>query len=450
MISRNPRPRRKGAIVLLSAFLLIFLLAMVAFAVDIAWIVLTKDQLQNAADSAALAAADPLMDAYVQYQLAPAGGTQTTILNNALSSARTNAKNYANFNQGGDVKNLTLNDADIEFGFTDAAGNYTSSYSGFPNTVKVTIRRDSSANGSLALFFAPVLGKSSQDLTATASATIEGGTINNFSLTGSQSVSMLPMTYDVDNWTNFLKTGLDPDGNKTTAANGLAELQVYPSVKAPGNFGQLSLDDSHVGESTEASWVNSGMRATDLAALQSAKLLPLSQHDTTKWDWQGDTGMKASLVMTINNYTNKIFALPLFQAYSSVSHTQLMPKVDNGLRYAFGPKSPFENIQLVSRDSSLLHLQSLVLSTNNNGNGNGNGNGSSSSSYSAGTGQGSNYFYQIVQFVGVKIMPTSDNNGQVVVQPAAYMTPYATMTNVQPAGTQSRLVTTFATPKLSH
>ena len=66
-----------------------------------------------------------------------------------------------------DNVNLTVLDSDVHFGFTDASGNYSTSYSGFPNTIQVTVRRDASANGSLALFFGRVLGLSSVDIHAT-------------------------------------------------------------------------------------------------------------------------------------------------------------------------------------------------------------------------------------------------------------------------------------------
>jgi Flp pilus assembly protein TadG len=54
--------KRQGAIAPLAAVLAVFLIGMVAFAVDIGWIVLSKTNLQNTADSAALAGADPLMN----------------------------------------------------------------------------------------------------------------------------------------------------------------------------------------------------------------------------------------------------------------------------------------------------------------------------------------------------------------------------------------------------
>jgi Flp pilus assembly protein TadG len=399
IVHSNPRPTRRGAIVPFAAFLLIVLIAMVAFAVDTGWVVTARTELQSAADAAALAGADPLMNAYVQYQLAaqnPANaknGYQSTILTNAMSSAQTNAQLYASKNGAGGVSSLTLNSSDITFGFTDANYNFTAYDSNnpvFPNTIKVTMRLDSSANGALGLFFAPAIGTKSVAVTATASATIMGGSINNFSSTGNN-ISMLPMTYDVNAWNNFIQTGQWPDGTSQFDSNGIPELQVYPSVKDSGNFGQLSLNDSHVGESTEAGWVNNGMAPSDLAALQSANLIPLSSHPANTWDWQGDTGFKASLVMDVNSYPGKTFLLPLFNPYNS-----------------------------------------------------------SSSNYQAGTGQGANYFYDIVQFVAVTIMPGGGNR-QVIIEPAAMSDPSFVLTgNPVPAGTTSSLMTTFTYPRLTN
>ena len=53
-------PRRRGATLVMFAFLLVFVIAMVAFAVDIGFLTLTKTRLQNAADAASLAAAQEL------------------------------------------------------------------------------------------------------------------------------------------------------------------------------------------------------------------------------------------------------------------------------------------------------------------------------------------------------------------------------------------------------
>lgn len=389
--------KRRGVITPLSAVLAVLLFGMVAFAVDLGWIAVVKSDLQNAADSAALAGANPLMDNFVLYNLpTQSAGQKAALLSSALASARAKAKEFAAYNAAGGVNSLKLLDSDIEFGFLDAANKYTpiSTYSGYPNTVKVTIRRDETANGKLGLFFGGVFGLKTTKVTSTASATLYSGTLDSF--TGSTgNVGLLPMTYDVNHWYEFLKSGKGPDGIALTdLLSGNPVLQAYPSVKFKGNFGQLSLNDSHVGNSTEVAWVIDGVPKGDIQVLLDHNLIPLSKHDVSKWDWQGDTGFKASLVSTVNDFRGKTFMLPLFKPANS------------GL-----------------------------------------------ATYQAGVGQGSDYFYNIVEFVGVKIMPAAADNKMVMVTPAAVIEPNAVFVTgtIAPSGTSpSQSLTTFTTPRLSH
>src|SRR5438477_6631154 len=125
MISPVKPGLRRGAVAPLVAVLLVPLVAMVAFAVDMAWVVETENELQSVADAAALAGANALIsdstsqNGYVQYYLA-GQATQATILSNAQANARTAAKACAKANTAGGVSNLALNDSDIEFGFTNS------------------------------------------------------------------------------------------------------------------------------------------------------------------------------------------------------------------------------------------------------------------------------------------------------------------------------------------
>jgi Flp pilus assembly protein TadG len=390
--------RRPGVIAPMTAIFSVFLLGMVAFAVDISYIVLSQSELQNAADSAALAGAQQLMTNFTTYSLPnQTVATQTLLIASAMTSAKASAITYAAANAAGSVSSLTLLASDIDIGYTDASGKYTTYAVGnaYPNTVKVMIRRDSTANQPLSLFFAPVLGTNSITLSASAASTLYTGTVNSFKTGSSTNVFMLPMTYDVNYWTNFAATGKDPDGNLTLAANGSAELQIYPSsIAAPGNFGELSLNDSHNGASTTASWVSGGVSSTDIQSLVSANLLPLSSHSATAWDWQGNPGFKASNVMDVNAQVGKTFWLPLFKPYTT-------------------------------------------------------------SPYLGATGQGSNTFYNIVAFVPVQIMPATSSNGQIVVQPATMVDGNAVFSpsTITPAGTASSSSSSTATlmaPKLSH
>ena len=67
--SHNRTTSRKGAILVLSALLMVFILGMVAFAVDIGYILCARTEAQRAADSGALAGAGVFDDNY-QFPLA--------------------------------------------------------------------------------------------------------------------------------------------------------------------------------------------------------------------------------------------------------------------------------------------------------------------------------------------------------------------------------------------
>jgi Flp pilus assembly protein TadG len=397
------RTRRRGAVALLTALLLIPLLALVAFAVDLGWITHTHNELQAAADAAAPAGASQLIDGYVQYYTPnQTSSQQTAILNNSTATAKTYAKNYASYNSAGGVSSLALLDADIEFGYTDSSGAYTplSGYSGYPNTCKVLLRRDASANGSLGLFFARVLGLNSVDLTATASATIYAGTVDSFD-TNFSPTRILPMTYDVNHWSNYLATGKSPDG--TTDAVGLTQvLDIYPSVKFSGNFGELSLDQANDGASTLSGWINNGVPQNDLKQEFNDHLLPLSKHDpNSPPDWKGDPGLKDSTIKAVGDNVGQLYLLPLYKPVNA------------------GTPPNYTD-------------------------------------YQAGSGNGSKYDYTIVAFVGIKIVSvdSTGNDKSIKVAPAALIDPSFLSTGVAPAGPPTglgpyRLPTTFVGAKLT-
>lgn len=387
----NGPSKRRGAITPLAAFAGTVLVGMVAFAVDLGWIAVVRSDLQNAADAAALAGANQLMEGHVTYYLpGQSSSNKSTVIKDYLSSARTKAKEFAKHNSAGGVAALTLLDTDIEFGFLEADGTYTAvpTYTGFPNTIKVTMRRDSTANGELGLFFARVFGRSNTDVQAKAASSLYTGRIDSFK-TSSFATGLLPVTYDQAHWHSFLK---GENGDATTDANGNPQILVYPSIKYKGNFGQLSLSDANIGTSVQKSWVDNGVPSSDIQTLLDHNLIPLSKHDANTWDWEGSTGKVGSLMMDINQYANKTFVLPLFKAKST-------------------------------------------------------------SPYNAGEGKGSNYNFNIVEFVAVKIMPVDDKNKEIVVQPSAAIEPNAVFASgsIVLAGTttESQQSTTFTYPKLT-
>lgn len=169
---------RHGSVLLLATGVLVLVLSFAAFSVDVGYIALTKTQLQNAADAAALAAA---------MELNPSD-EQTAV---ALV-ARQAAVDVAGMNRAGDKDSVYVDfNNDIQLGrrsWDAQSQTYSREYgpTAIPyNIVKVTARRTnetyentqggltSESDRRLPLFFAPILGYDNVALETTAVATFQ-------------------------------------------------------------------------------------------------------------------------------------------------------------------------------------------------------------------------------------------------------------------------------------
>jgi hypothetical protein len=273
------------------------------------------------------------------------------------------------------------------------------------------------------------------------------------SMTGFQDVSnlavyMIPATFDVAVWQDFVKNGaITGTGSQfagasvSTDSNGNAMLQVYSSNKSVGNFGALPINGVNSGDIK--SQVVSGMTQSMYETLlqqnnnTSTPVVPLAPFDLTTlkpvnntvpsgdhdpsiapllesqsgpygaWNWTGQSGFIASNASTLNTYPGT-YLLPLFRALDD-GQGNLISKL----------ASPF-----------------------------------STTTYAAGIGTGSNYYYNIVDFVAVTLVSTTNSgNKNVWVQPASMVLTLDQVTGTQPtlAGppTSGTLNTVFVAPRLT-
>lgn len=145
------RPRRRqGAVAVLVAVLLVFLITLVAFAVDIGYVLVVRTHLQAAADASALAAVRDLPD--------PA-------------TVRARAKEYAALNRPEGV----VQDGDVECGQWNAATRTFAPNLTPYNAVRVTVRQTQATGNPVRYFFAPVIGHTRTDVTASAVAVTTPG-----------------------------------------------------------------------------------------------------------------------------------------------------------------------------------------------------------------------------------------------------------------------------------
>ena len=126
-------PSRRGAILVWSAVIMTFMLAMTAFAVDISYMTVVATQLQNAVDAAALSGVVEL----------PQGNAVVIATVQEVAS-----KNKAT------TEIVTVKAADVEFGWYDTSLRKFTTPSATVNAIRVTARVENKA-----LFFAPVVGQ---------------------------------------------------------------------------------------------------------------------------------------------------------------------------------------------------------------------------------------------------------------------------------------------------
>ena len=137
------RSRERGVVIIWVAFFMLTMLGFVALGIDVAKVMATRTELQNAADAAALAGASAVnVSTGVIQQDVAIGRAQTT-----------SAQNKAFVNEPLPVQLLG---ADVSFPT--------------PTQCKVIVRRESGAGGEMVTHVAQVLGIKSLSLTATATA----------------------------------------------------------------------------------------------------------------------------------------------------------------------------------------------------------------------------------------------------------------------------------------
>lgn len=367
------------------ALMLIAVFACTALCIDIGWAALTKSELQNAADSSAAAGAAQLVGNFSKYSI-PNQSNSANLIASAQESASIYSTRFAGYNDAGGVNSLSLPSGDISFGFVDAAGTYHADYAGYPNTVQVTVRRDSTANTPLSLFVAPVLGTKKLNMSASSSATIYSGLITSFNPSGGGETSsggisvtadnsssssstfnctLLPVAFDVNHWNQFMTNGASPDGTVHTDGAGTPQILMYPSPKnSPGNFGLLCIGHWTNNDPDYSYWILHGPTSNDIQILVNQGSFPVSM--TSPKPWKGSPGLKSNLVNDFAAIIGQPRLLPLFKPASQTP-------------------------------------------------------------YQAASGSGSNTTYNIVGFVGVKVTQASGNgkNMNVSIQPCDVIDPTA-------------------------
>lgn len=179
MLSKQTKGKR-GAVAVYVAILLVVFIGFTALAIDVGYMMVTRNELQNVADASALAAARKL--GMIYKAMTPNQQNDYKLTGDDLSAIRKVAIDVAKANKAGGTQiNLIPTEIlvgtwnpkrtnpgpflTVEIGSDDA-----------PDAVEVTARRDGTANNKLVMFFAGIFGADTAQvgITATATAALTG------------------------------------------------------------------------------------------------------------------------------------------------------------------------------------------------------------------------------------------------------------------------------------
>jgi Flp pilus assembly protein TadG len=160
--SFSKRRKESGTVAVLVALCLIVIVGFLALALDIGYVMVTRNESQNVADAAALAGARQLGENY--YDKIPSKTTDVESVSETTAGLNKVA-----------TQNISQDNVDIKIGLWDQVSGTFTETSTSPNAVQATVtRRQGLTSGPIRTFVAGVMGIPNFRMEATATATILG------------------------------------------------------------------------------------------------------------------------------------------------------------------------------------------------------------------------------------------------------------------------------------
>jgi Flp pilus assembly protein TadG len=171
-------PDERGVAAVLVAIMIMMFLGFTALAIDIGYGYLTKNQLQDTGDAAALAGSGLLGN---QYDVCKAAGTPldscTVDAAAIIATAQDVAKQSTVADQNASATNFSIASGEVMIGRwdpTQTPDHFSTTDPRIPNAVRVITRRDNNANGPITTFFARIFGIDTMNVSTIATAALTG------------------------------------------------------------------------------------------------------------------------------------------------------------------------------------------------------------------------------------------------------------------------------------
>lgn len=294
---------RRGAVVPLLAISIVPLMGMLAFSIDNGFLRVVKSDLQRTADAAALASVIELVpDPYGVQHLDQVRATLREYVQNNMATAADGSAAFV------------VLDADIEIGRYDEntiydAGPVTIHQDGEFDTVRVTLRRDGSANGPVPLFFANVLGISNQPVVATATAVLRRGS------TFEGGADILPFALPETFWDSLADGDQLSIYNDNTISdelgNAVTVLDEF-GLPVPGNWGTVDVGYESNSSSDLMFQIRNGIVQGDLDALHSEGRLPDNSELRAPVLFQAETGISIGIKDSVRSIHGETRIIPIY------------------------------------------------------------------------------------------------------------------------------------------
>jgi Flp pilus assembly protein TadG len=312
------RNSRRGAITVLTAIMAIMLIGMVAFCVDVGYVLSAKEEIQRSADSAALAACWEY-GARVSKGATPsvaAGYARTTAATYAALNKVTNHAMSLNGNSGNDPA------GDVVLGYISDFKNsgstfQTSGENGY-NAVKIRLHKNASINGEVPYFFARIFGLHGQSVDEEATAGFIQDVKGFKTPSDNSDLQILPYALDLQTWNDLIaNSGTDEykwDPNTKTltpGSDGHVEVNLFPQgTGSPGNRGTVDIGPSNNSTADIARQIVHGISPSDMAAIGGK----LEFDASGKLYLNGDTGISAGVKDELASIIGQPRVIPIFSA----------------------------------------------------------------------------------------------------------------------------------------
>ncbi len=315
---RTDGHRRRGAAAVFAMVMMVVLIGFAALTIDVGVLYNTRADLQNAADAAALAgAAAYASPAMIQVRL---GNSPSQNLQIVLALAGNQAMHAASKNTSFAGEGVILDADDLRTGWIDVTS-ATSPLDPSPlpadyNAVQVVARRSKeSSNGPVQFYFAPIFGKHTTSVSASAVAVYDDHfAAYDVAIPGAADVWPFTIsTTQYDAWVTGSTDGYsyDPDSDQvSTGPDGEVELRLYPDKLAPGNYGLLNIGTPNQGKTALSDQITSGVSSDDLEVEIGSPELTFydDDGDPVGYTISGNPGLKSTLEADIKSRIGDVVA----------------------------------------------------------------------------------------------------------------------------------------------